>query len=293
MSMQFGFSTNAFREYSLDETIEVLADAGYDGIEVLLDDPHLLPERADDAEIDRVRRTLDDHDLAIANCNAFMFSAGEISDRVRESEYSRDTEDFHHPSFVEHDAEDRQKRIEHTEAALRTAAKLGAPSISIPPGGPIPLDKPDEEAYEEFVDALQTVAETAEEVGVDVLVEPEPELLIETSEEFLELMERVDSPRVGCNFDAGHFFAVGEDPAELIDELSEYTGHYHIEDIPEDRTHVHTQLGEGGMDIDGFLEALESRGHEGFVTVELYPYGETAAEAARGAMEYLREHGWA
>jgi hypothetical protein len=29
------------------------------------------------------------------------------------------------------------------------------------------------------------------------------------------------------------------------------------------------------------------------VTVELYPYQETAAETAQEAMHYLRDHGWA
>ncbi len=290
--MRFGFSTNAFREYGLAETVEVLADAGYDAVEILLDEPHLYPAGADDATVERVRELLDEHGLAVANCNAFMLSAVPLSDRIRETKYGRDTEEFHHPSFVECDAADRRKRVEHTEAALRTAAALGAPSISIPPGGPVPAGKSDERALDEFVAGLRRVAETAEEAGVDVLVEPEPDLLVETSDDFLDLMDRVDSPRVGCNFDAGHFFAVGEDPAELVDELAAHTRHYHLEDIPADRTHEHTQLGEGGMDIDGFLEAVADAGYDGTVTVELYPYEETAAETAAEAMAYLREHGW-
>lgn len=291
--MQFGFSTNAFREYSLEEAIDALANAGYDGVEILLDDPHLFPAETDEAAVERVLDMLEEHDLAVSNCNAFMLSAVEPSAASRDAEYGRETEAFHHPSFVEPDAADRRKRVEHTEAALETAAALGAPHISIPPGGPVPVGTSDEEATEQFLEGLGTVAERAEEVGVDVLVEPEPDLLIETSDEFLDLMERVDSPRVGCNFDAGHFFCVGEDPAELVEKLEPHTRHYHLEDIPADRTHEHTQLGDGGMDIEGFLTAVEDAGYDGFVTVELYPYGETAAETARGAMDYLRERGWA
>ena len=290
--MQFGFSTNAFREYDLADTIQVLADAGYDGVEILLDEPHLYPPEVDKRKIERVRNLLDDHDLAISNCNAFMLSAIERSQESRRAEYGRKTEVFHHPSFVELDENDRRARIEHTKAALKTAAALNAPHISIQPGGPIPERKSDEQAMDEFVDGLRTIAATAEEVGVDVLVEPEPELLVETSDQFLELMDRVDSPRVGCNFDAGHFFSVGEDPAALVDKLAEYTDHYHLEDIPADRAHEHTQLGEGGMDIDGFLKVLEDTGYDAFVTVELYPYEETAEETARGAMCYLEDQGW-
>jgi sugar phosphate isomerase/epimerase len=291
--MQFGFSTNAFRSHGLEETLAALGEAGYDGVEILLDEPHLYPETTDEDDVERVRGLLDEHGLAVSNCNAFMLSAAERSARSREADYGRETEAFHHPSFVELDPADRRTRVEHTKAALRTAADVGAPHISIPPGGPVPEQTPDDEALDQFVDGLRAVLDTAEEVDVDVLVEPEPELLVETSAEFLELMDRVDSPRVGCNFDAGHLFCVGEDPAALVEDLAPYTPHYHLEDIPADRTHEHTQLGEGGMDIDGFLEAVEASGYEGFVTVELYPYGETAAETASEAMQYLREHGWA
>lgn len=291
--MQFGFSTNAFRGYEIDDTIEILTNAGYDGVEILLDEPHLYPPEADESEIEHVRNLLNDHDLTVSNCNAFMLSAIEQSQESRRAEYSRETETFHHPSFVELDEADRRARVEYTKAALRTAATLGVPHISTQPGGPVPKGKPDEQAMDEYVDGLRTVAATAEEVGVNVLVEPEPDLLIETSDQFLELMDRVNSPRIGCNFDAGHFFSVGEDPVALIDKLAQYTGHYHLEDIPADRTHEHTQLGEGAMDINGFLEAIENTDYDGFVTIELYPYEETAAETASDAMLYLEEHGWA
>ena len=276
--MKFGFSSNAFREYDLGEAIEVLADAGYDGVELLLDEPHLYPSEADEDEIREVRDALDEHDLAVSNCNAFMLTA---------------IESIHHPSFVEPGTSYRRRRIEYTKDALDVAAALDVPHISVEPGGPIPDGKSQAWATETFLDGLREVAAKAESVGVDVLVEPEPDLLIETPEQFLDLVERVDSPRVKCNFDAGHFFCVGEDPAELVETLGEHSEHYHIEDIPADRTHEHTQLGEGAMDVDGFLTALEDSGYDGYVTVELYPYQETAAETARGAMRYLEERGWA
>lgn len=290
--MEFGFSMNAFRQQELTDGVCSLAEIGYDGVEILLDEPHLFPGEADDEDVERVRALLADNDIAVSNCNAFMLSGIDLSEEIRASEYVRDTEDFHHPSFVEYSEPDRRARIEHTKNALRTAAALDADHISIPPGGPIPERVSETEAMEAFVDGVRAVTETAEEVGVDVLVEPEPDLLIETSDDFLAFIDRIDSPRVGCNFDAGHFYSVGEDPAELVDKLAEYTPHYHIEDIPADRTHVHTQLGEGSMDINGFLETVADSDYDGFVTVELYTYGENPTETARTAMQYLEENGW-
>ena len=278
MSLRFGFSANAFREYGPEEAIGIIAEAGYDGIELLFDEPHLYPPEADEAAIGAIRDALDEHDLAISNCNAFMLTA---------------IEGFHHPSYIEADEDYRQRRIDYTKDALRTAAALDHDYISIEPGGPIPEGKDREWAMDTFVDSLEEVLPVAEETGVDLHVEPEPDLLIETSEGFLELAERVDHPRIRCNFDAGHLFCVGEDPVEAFDALEPYVDHVHIEDIPEDRSHEHTQLGDGAMDIDGFLGELDGRGYDGFVTVELYPYEETAAETAREAHAYLEDHGWA
>ena len=275
--MKFGFSANAFREYDPIETIEIVANAGYDGIELLFDQPHLYPPEASEDEIERVREALDDNDIEISNCNAFMLTA---------------IEGFHHPSYIEADPDYRQKRIDYTKAALRTAAALDHEYISIEPGGPIPDGKSREWALETFTESLEAVLPVAEECGVDLHVEPEPGLLIETSAEFLAFADRIDHPRLRCNFDAGHLFCVGEDPTEAIEVLAPYTDHIHLEDIPADRSHEHTQLGDGAMDIDGFLGTLDSRGYVGFVTVELYPYEETAAETAREAMAYLEAGGW-
>jgi sugar phosphate isomerase/epimerase len=291
--MQFAFSMNAFLQHSLEEGLDTLGELGYDGVEILLDDPHLYPGSATEADIEQVHGWLDRNDLAVSNCNAFMLKAMDITEESAAAEYSRDTEDFHHPSFLEPVAEDRTKRVEHTKNCLRTADALGADHISITPGGPIPEGVSEEQAMEWFLQGLHEVTPTAEAVGVDVLVEPEPELLIETSDDFLAFLDRVDSDSVACNFDAGHFFCVEEDPAELVEKLGVHSPHYHLEDIPADRTHVHTQLGEGGIDIDGFLGALEDDGYDDFVTVELYPYADSPTEAAAGAMAYLEEHGWA
>jgi sugar phosphate isomerase/epimerase len=277
--MDFGFSANAFRDYDPVETVERVADAGYDGVELLFDEPHLYPATTDEDDVAAVQRALTDGDLAISNCNAFMLTA---------------IEDFHHPSFIEPDAGYRQERIDYTRESLYLADQFGADHISVEPGGPVPEGVSHRDAMAAFEDALGELVGTAEEAGVDVLVEPEPDLLIETTDQFLELMDAfaADTDVIGCNFDAGHLFCVGEDPAAAVEILEPYTQHYHLEDIPADRSHEHTQLGDGAMDVDGFLQAVEDSGYDAFVTVELYPYQETAAETARAAMAYLEDHGW-
>jgi sugar phosphate isomerase/epimerase len=52
-----------------------------------------------------------------------------------------------------------------------------------------------------FHQGLERVVSTAEALGVMVLVEPEPDLMIETKAQFKEFIKDVQSKAVGLNFD--------------------------------------------------------------------------------------------
>ena len=130
-------------------------------------------------------------------------------------------------------------------------------------------------------------AEVAEEIGMPLLIEPEPELLIEKFGEYLKFMERIDSPLVGLNFDIGHAYCVSEDPQDWVAEMAPHTKHYHFEDIAESRVHQHLIPGRGAIDFAATLKAINATGYDGWVTVELYPYIDDPDTAAREAREYL------
>jgi sugar phosphate isomerase/epimerase len=272
--MKFAFSTNAFRRYSLDESIRILAAAGYEGVEIMADVPHAYPLHLDDGDIKEIRRTIHDNHLAISNINAFMHHADG---------------DTYHPSWIEDDPALRAKRVDYTLRCIDLAAKLGARTLSTEPGGPL-QSMTRETGLRLFKEGLAAVEGRAREKAVRILIEPEPGLLIENSSQFLELFDHLDSTVFGLNFDIGHFFCVGEDPASLIRKLSGIIHHFHLEDIAATRVHHHLQLGEGAVDIPQVLRTIEEIGYEGFVTIELYTYEDRPGEAALEAIEYLS--GW-
>jgi sugar phosphate isomerase/epimerase len=41
--MKLAFSSNAFRNWSIEETVGILADLGYQGLELMADRPHAWP----------------------------------------------------------------------------------------------------------------------------------------------------------------------------------------------------------------------------------------------------------
>ncbi len=194
---------------------------------------------------------------------------------------------FWHPSWIEAGPHYRQVRILHTKRALTLAKELGATCITTEPGGPVEPGTSWSAALKLFVEMIKPVAEHAEKEGVLLLVEPEPELLIETAEQFEEFMTHIDSPAVGLNFDIGHQFCVGEDPAQSVLRLGKWIRHVHLEDIAATRKHHHLIPGEGVIDFPPVLKALKQVGYDGWITIELYPYVDDPDHAARTARERI------
>src|SRR5205814_5729748 len=117
----------------------------------------------------------------------------------------------------------------------------------------------------------------------------EPALLIETADQFLELIEQIDSPAVGLNFDIGHAYCVGDEPAPTIRRLAPYIRHFHLEDIAATRVHHHLVPGEGAIDFAATFQAIRQIGYDGWLTIELYPYVDDPDAAARTALERVRK----
>jgi sugar phosphate isomerase/epimerase len=146
---------------------------------------------------------------------------------------------------------------------------------------------PRAQAVRLFHQGLERVIPTAEELGVKLLVEPEPGLMIERTAEFLDLIKEVRSPVVGLNFDIGHFYCVGEDPARALEALFRWVGHVHVEDIAASREHNHLIAGRGAIDFAAVFQTMAGLVYRHDMTLELYPYLDRPEEAGRESLEHL------
>jgi sugar phosphate isomerase/epimerase len=274
--MLLAYSSNAYMNFPVEEAIARIAALGYRGLELLADVPHawpagLLPERKR-----AIRDALDRHGLRISNVNAFMMNA--VADP---------RQPYWHPSWIEPDPHYRAIRREHTKRALQLAKELGSPSIQTEPGGPLEPGQSWESAAAVFRDELMPCVELAERLEVFLLIEPEPGLLVETFEQYLAFAGRIDSPRVGLNFDIGHAFCMGQTPQDWVARMAPHTRHYHIEDIAATRKHAHLIPGRGAIDLAATLDAIAGSGYDGWITVELYPYLDDPDAAGREAKAHL------
>ena len=275
--MRLAFSTNAYMRFPFSEAASRIAAIGYRGLELMADVPHAWPAGLLEGPKWAIREAMERENLEFSNVNAFMMNA--INDH---------RQPYWYPSFIEPDEGYRRVRIDHTKRALSLCAELGAPHITTEPGGPIAPGQTRQGAIDLFVEALKPLAEHAHTLGVLLLIEPEPGLLCETTDEYLEVAEKVDAPSLGLNFDVGHAFCMGEDLPAQIKKMAGHTRHYHLEDIAATRVHHHLIPGRGAIDFAEVVTAIRATGYDGWLTVELYPNVDDPDGAARAALEVLR-----
>lgn len=273
---KLAFSSNAYKKNTLAEAIDSIGGIGYRGVELMADLHHAWPPTFDAGRRRDTHKQLGDLGLVVSNVNAFTcFVHG----------------DTYHPTWIASDPKRLQIRVDHTKRSLELAQEFGVKTLSIQPGGPlIGTGLSREAALERFAESLGQCVETARRSNVILAIEPEPGLLIQTAQEYLDFKNTyfANEPMIKMNCDTGHLFCVGEDPAEVIRTHSAHVAHVHLEDIGANHVHQHLTPGKGVMDFRAIFRALDDIGYQDWVTVELYPYETTAAGVAKAAFEHLK-----
>ncbi len=276
--MKLSFSTNAFVEYSISEAVSLIAQAGYEGTELLADKPHLFADSITHQQLEELSHRLKAVNLTVANINANTasgFYVGQFFEPIFE------------PSLAHPHHELRKWRVDYTQKCIEMAAYFKCDTISITSGKPIPGILP-KDSLALFENSLEHLIKFAQERNVRIGIEYEPGMLIENCNELANLIERMNSDYLGANLDFGHSYVLGEDSKQVIRLLGNHIFHIHIEDI-QDRKHYHLIPGRGDINFAELFELLHDRNYNGYVTVELYTYPHMPYEAAIESIRFLRK----
>ena len=183
-------------------------------------------------------------------------------------------------------AEDNAERIEKTKRIIDLAVEFGAKVVTTHIGV-IPEEKT-HPRYEVMLAALTECGLYAKEKGVTLAIET-------GSEKAKTLLAFIEDTKggVGVNLDPANFTMVtGQDAVEAVYLLKDYIVHTHAKDgrmlnenqNPADVYHAFAvggvdalnacegfkelPLGEGDVDWDKYLKALQEIGYDGFLTIE-------------------------
>ena len=277
--MQFAFSTKILRLQPLFEAIDFVAKAGFRAVEIMADRPHAFPEDLTAPKIQSLNQFLQEHRLKVSSLYSSMVAT---------------LEDTHNPSWIEEDWKKRELRIRYTLDCLRLAAVMGIPHVTTLPGGPIPAGTTRFDAWRLFIANMHRVLPLARKLGVKLLIDPEPGLLIESSDSMLEFLKELDYDEcLRVDFDVVHLYCAGEDPCQAWEKLRPYVAQVHLADAPADRSHCHVPLGEGVIDLGALLSSLQQSDFQGFVVIRPDCHEQNMEKIVYGSASYLEQAGFA
>ena len=152
--------------------------------------------------------------------------------------------------------------------AILFAESLGAKVVVIHPGHKTMYDVPRNVRLEYAINSIKQIAEFAGERNIQAAVEPLPNDEIGSSlEEVLDIIEKVNTPNVGVNFDTNHLFPASSIPA-LIRKARGLITSVHISD--QDDVERHWLPFTGKLDWTDVLQALTDADYTGPLVYETH-----------------------
>lgn len=215
------------------------------------------------------------------------------------------------PDFTNPDPEIRAKELAKQKKAIDLTAKLGGKFCRTLSGQNRPgLDR--KKAVGWCVEMIREAVAYAEEKKIIINIENHykdgyweyPEFALR-SEIFLEIIEQIDSPYFGINFDPSNTIVAGEDPIELLQKIKSRVVTMHASDrslkggsiadlrkLESDPLHGYAKLiqhgviGKGMNDYDAIFTILRDAGFDGWVSIE---DGMNGMEELRQSADFLKE----
>ncbi len=119
--------------------------------------------------------------------------------------------------------------LEYLKQAIRFAAEIGAPVVNTDEG-PKPTWTTEEEDHVLMRYVLMEASKVAEPRGIKIGLEMHQQYS-RTPLGFEKIMNLVNSPSIGVNFDSGNSYLGGEDPYGWLEDCVDRLVHLHAKDI--------------------------------------------------------------
>ena len=159
-------------------------------------------------------------------------------------------------------------------ASFEKADRIGAKVMRVVGSSLQFRNQPHGPQLERLAALFRDAVKVAEDWGIKMAVENHIDF---TSDEMVQLLESVDSPYLGINFDTGNFLRLLDNPLEGMEKLAPYVLATHIKDlkpqrgVPADEWYFFssTPIGDGLIDNDRLIKTLSRAGFKGVLAVEI------------------------
>ena len=268
------------RSMSLFDWIDMAADLPVEGLEF----HHGFLETLDGSYLERVRSALERRGLAMP-----MLCCS--------------------PDFTKPDPEERRQEVEREKRMIDATAFLGGGYCRVLSGQRRP-EVSREQGVRWVVECIRELLDHAAEKGVVLAMENHykdnywghPEFA-QKRDVYLEILDQIDSPWLGAQYDPSNALLAGEDPIELLEMVKRRVVTVHASDRYLKPGHTlkelqsvedsvgyaailsHGVVGKGLNDYPRIFGILRQAGYQGWVSIE---DGVNGLEEIRASAEFLR-----
>lgn len=229
------------------DTINHLADQGYDTTELMVNAPHLWPAALGQAARKRVAKTLQQRNHRVLSLAPPMLDLNLVSPAAEVREYTK----------------------QHYIDCIRLAGEWETPYVVLVPGKTHPLlPLPSDLRDRWFNDAVLELDKVAELEGVKLTLENVPSSYLPHAEDVLARLEQIGNERIGITYDVANAVFAGEDPAAGLEIVAPRLEFVHLSDTGL-KSWAHSTIGTGVVDFPSIAEALEKIDFNGPSTLEV------------------------
>lgn len=250
-------------EMSVAQWLDFAAELGLDGVEC---GPVLLKPLGA-AAVAEFRRLTEERGLGVSNFTSYS-------------------------DFTQPDPEAREREIVALIESARIARELGAPTVRLLTGQRRPgVSRAQGVAW--VVEAARRVAESADRIGVRVVVENHTKAFVWTDFDFamqgealLQILDGLKDTSVGVQFDTANPLVAGEDTLTLFEAVKDRIGYVHLNDVRRPGVFEFVPVGSGIAPVREVLARLSKQGYDGWVGIE--EASRTGRQGFQEAVEFCR-----
>lgn len=249
--MKISFLSGLYCRYPLETAFKIASIQGYDGIEIWGARPHAYAYDMNEARIEQILQLKEKYKLEIP-----MFCPEILS-----YPYNISTTD----------PKERKDTIDYLKRSIEVAKGIGAPRIQMI-GGHAGYGTDRKLNFENITNVMRILAEHAEKFEVDIVFElltiMESNTIV-LLDDFIELTNRIGSPRLKSMLDTVMPITNWETYSEYFEKLGDKLVYIHFEDA-NGVNQYHQIMGNGILDMPEIIAMFRRYGYDGWLSLELF-----------------------
>lgn len=250
--MKLGLATSVLYQFSIFDAVSIIADCGYEGVDIWGGRPHVYRQDFSSAELMQLKKLIEDCGLTVSS---FMPAF------------------YRYPhSLSSPNPKVRQDSISYMLECIDNAVLLGANLVLVVPDHSLYGQKR-EDSRMRMIESVDAIAHSAcihksIKLGIEILYYDETDF-VNTADDALNIIKQLGHDNIGVVLDTGTLNLSKEPIKDILAKLGDLLYQIHVNDNHGRDRQQNLIPGEGNFDFKTLIRVLKNSHYSGFLSAEL------------------------